>query len=79
MPSLLVKNVPPVVHEALKQRAKRHLRSVNNEAIACLSQVLIPDVMDVEAELAKVRELRKLVKGHLNDADLAKMIDRGRR
>jgi plasmid stability protein len=39
MPTLYIRNVPAVVYEALKARAKREGRSVNTEALKILEQV----------------------------------------
>jgi len=46
MPSILVKNVPPSIHQAIKERAKRHFRSVNSEIIDCLSELLFTQKYD---------------------------------
>lgn len=40
MPSILIKNLPDNLHQALKQRAKRHHRSLNKEVIALLEAVV---------------------------------------
>lgn len=36
MPAVVVRDLPPVVHERLKQDARRHHRSMNREIIAIL-------------------------------------------
>jgi antitoxin FitA len=79
MPSILVKNVPQNLHQAIKERAKRHFRSVNNEIIACLDNILFPNFVDPEIQIEKVRNLRKLVKGFLTDEILVEMINEGRK
>lgn len=40
MPSLLIKNLPPSLHDALKKRAAAHRRSLNNETIHILEQAM---------------------------------------
>ena len=40
MSALLIKNMPPPLHERLRQRAVRHHRSMNREAIAILEREL---------------------------------------
>ena len=40
MPAFLVKNLPPVLHERLRQEATRHHRSMNREVIAILEKEL---------------------------------------
>lgn len=38
--TLTLKNIPPHVHRGLKAQARRHKRSLNQEAILCLEQAL---------------------------------------
>ena len=38
--SLTLKNVPSRLHRQLKARAREHKRSLNQEAILCLEQIL---------------------------------------
>ena len=40
MPAFLVKNMPPVLHERLRQEATRHHRSMNREVVAILEKEL---------------------------------------
>ncbi len=40
MPALLIKNVPPILHEKLKEEAQRHHRSMTKEALCILEQGL---------------------------------------
>lgn len=79
MPSILLKNVPPSIHQAIKERAKRHFRSVNNEILACLSDLLFPQKINPQNEVEKGRFLRGLVKGFLTDDELDEMIEKGRK
>ena len=39
MPTLTLKDVPPRLHQALKKRADRHRRSLNQEVLHCLERV----------------------------------------
>ena len=41
--SLTLKNIPPTIHRGLKAQAKRHKRSLNQEAIHCLERALTGD------------------------------------
>jgi len=61
MPTITLKNVPADVHTALKQRAKRHKRSLNQEAIFCLDLALGRGSRDPQAILAGIRNLRSRV------------------
>ena len=40
MPAIVVRDVPPVLHQRLKQEAERHHRSMNREIIAILEKEL---------------------------------------
>ena len=40
MPALLIKGLPPVLHERLREEATRHHRSMNREVIAILEKEL---------------------------------------
>ena len=40
MSALLIKNMPPPLHERLRQRAANHHRSMNREVISILEQEL---------------------------------------
>jgi len=41
--SLTLKNIPPGLHRVLKAQAKRHKRSLNQEAILCLERAVSSD------------------------------------
>lgn len=38
--TITLKNVPPELHRSLKELAKKHKRSLNQEAIHCLEEAL---------------------------------------
>jgi len=40
MSALLIKNMPPTIHERLRRRAAEHHRSMNREVIAILEREL---------------------------------------
>ncbi len=44
MPALLIKNIPPNLHERLRQRAAAHHRSMNREIISILERELELDL-----------------------------------
>ena len=48
MPAVVVRGLPPALHQRLKQEAERHHRSMNGEIIAILeSQFQAPMRMDL--------------------------------
>jgi plasmid stability protein len=57
MPSLTLKRVPDEIHERLKERAERHRRSMNSEAIRILERALMPSRMSAEDAIAKAEAL----------------------
>lgn len=52
MPSLTLKDMPPKLHSALKKRAIRNRRSLNQEALYCLERAtgLLRQTDDVRSE-----------------------------
>ena len=62
MPALTIKNIPDHLYEALRDRAKRHRRSINGEVIVCLEGVFGATRVAPEEFLARALSLRKQVK-----------------
>jgi plasmid stability protein len=69
--TLTLKNLPDALHARLSAAAKRHRRSLNNEAIVCLEAGLAAEAEtpSVEEELARIRELRESLGPHVFDPD----------
>jgi plasmid stability protein len=77
--SITLKNIPAPIYERIKLAAKRHHRSMNNEIIACLEQVLAPQPFDTELRLEQARRLREQFAGpRLKLEDIASAIERDR-
>lgn len=77
--SITLKNIPAPIYERIKLAAKRHHRSMNNEIIACLEQVLAPQPFDTELRLEHARRLREQFAGPgLKLEDIAGAIERDR-
>ena len=53
--TLTLKNLPEELHARLSAAARRHRRSLNQEAIFCLESGLGAEVPSVEEELARIR------------------------
>ena len=77
MPSLTLKDIPKRLHQQLKERAERHRRSLSQEALACLEQVVAAEPVDVAAVLRKARAERAHVKP-MRQRDLDAWIREGR-
>ena len=59
MTALLIKNVPPPLHERLKEEAQKHHRSMTKEALFILEQGLGPEtgrsLRDTKAVPCRIR------------------------
>jgi plasmid stability protein len=62
MPSLTLKDIPRRLHQQLKARAARHRRSLSQEALSCLEQMVAAEPVDAAAVLRKARAERVHVK-----------------
>ena len=67
--TLTLKNLPDELHSRLSAAAKRHRRSLNNEAIVCLEAGLGAEVHSVDEELARIRTLRESLTAHSFDPE----------
>ena len=79
MATLTLKQVPEDLYRLLKERAAAHRRSINNEAIVCLEQMLTPRKLVVEDWLEQVRSVRRrMPRRALTDEILGKAKEDGR-
>lgn len=79
MANLTLKQVPDALYQRLKERAAAHRRSINNEAIVCLEQLLEPQPVDPRTRLEEIRALRRdASKVFLTDEALRRAQDEGR-
>lgn len=62
MASLTLKDIPPALHERLKQRAARNRRSLSQEALACLEAASAAEPIDTKGLLAQAERFRATVK-----------------
>lgn len=67
--TLTLKNLPEALHARLTAAAKRHRRSLNNEAILCLEAGLGTAIPTAEEELTRLRALRGSLGPHVFDPD----------
>jgi plasmid stability protein len=79
MATLTIKNIPDELYEQLKQSATRHRRSVNNEVIVCLENVLRSRSVDSATFRSSISALRKNISTvFVTDDDLRAAKDEGR-
>jgi antitoxin FitA len=76
--TLTLKGIPAALHRRLKARAALHGRSLNGEVLACLQAAVGAERVDVEALLARARELRREVAGRLGETEVARLKRQGR-
>jgi len=77
MKTITLKDIPQPVHAALKQRARRHGRSLNKEVLACLEMAVAPACVNISDLLLDIRMHRATLPGHLND-QIIQMADEGK-
>ena len=77
MASLTLKDIPPGLHERLRQRAARNRRSLSQEALACLEQAAASEPVDADQLLALARRLRAGVK-RVSSRELRGWVTQGR-
>jgi plasmid stability protein len=73
MATLTLRNVPDDLVARLKERAKRHRRSLNNETIAALEladAAVVPAAVEQEVALARIREIQARCPGAARAAQL---------
>ncbi len=67
--SITLKNLPDALHARLAAAARRHRRSLNNEAIVCLETGLGTANQSVEVQLTRIRALRESLGPHSFNPD----------
>ena len=79
MISITLKDIPHPVHAALKQRAKRHGRSLNKEALVTLESHVHGAVVDAKAIGEHARAVRETMGVYLTQRDLQSLKQAGRK
>jgi plasmid stability protein len=78
--TLTLKGIPDDVYTRLKETAEVHRRSLNNEAISLLENVLLPRNAAASDRIARARALRASLKpGAFIAKDIDKFKRQGRR
>lgn len=78
--TLTLKGIPDDVYARLKKTAEAHRRSLNNEAISVLEDVLLPRKAAASDRIARARGLRAgLKQGAFAARDIDKLKRQGRR
>lgn len=76
--NVTIKDLPPQLHERLKENAKMNRRSLNAEVITLLEAAMEPRRVNVDEVLAAARAVRSQVKRELSDQDINRMKRQGR-
>lgn len=77
--SITLKNLPDALHARLAAAARRHRRSLNNEAIVCLETGLGTANSSMDGQLTRIRALRESLGPHSfypDQIDEYKRVDR---
>ena len=64
MPTITLKNIPPVLYELLKESAAANRRSINSEIITYIERAVRGGKVNPDALLSRARELRQKTKRH---------------
>jgi len=72
--TITLKNIPPILHRALKERAEHSRRSLNSEILSTLEKTLEIRERNVGLLLLEAEQFRKSIKFKISskDIDLAK-------
>ena len=76
--NITLKEIPPELHERLREVAKQTGRSLNRQIIHTLEQVVLPQRVDRELLAQRIRRRRDAIGGNLEADDLARAIESGR-
>ena len=80
MVNLTLKGIPEALHARLKESAKANRRSINQEAIARLSESLLVRKVDPGETLARLAELRaRSPRAAMSEAEIRRALRRDRR
>ena len=69
MATITVKNIPNDLYSLLKRSAEMNRRSINSEIIVCIEKAVSSQQMEVEALLARAREIREKTANYLPAED----------
>lgn len=78
MSTITLKDIPPVIHQTLKSRAKAHGRSLNKEILSTLETSLHSTRLDAGHLLSHARAVRETMDIYLTEQDLATLKNEGR-
>lgn len=79
MATLTIRNVPNELHDALKERARKNRRSVNQEVIAELAAVAHVEESFGNAVIEKIWEMRSRMKGFMTADEIDAAKEEGRK
>jgi antitoxin FitA len=78
MATLTIKNMPDELYEKIKASAATNRRSINQEAIFLIEQVLANNVSGFETTLSEVRVLREQLGIYVTDEEINQAKNEGR-
>ena len=78
MITITIKGLSKEAHQALKQRAATHGRSLNTEAIAVLEASVRSQAVDSSAVIQRARQFRNSLKFRVTPAAVKRLKEQGR-
>ncbi len=76
--NITIKDVPKELHQALRERAQSHGRSLNKEVLAVLEKTLSPSRIEPQDLLKKIEARRNRLSNIVRDGELQAIIKEGR-
>lgn len=78
MPSITVKNIPELLYQKIRDRAKAQHRSINSEIIACLEHSTQANYVATDEILYQARRMRESINASINSDEIREAIKQGR-
>ncbi|MDJ0752357.1 MAG: Arc family DNA-binding protein [Ardenticatenaceae bacterium] len=78
MATLTIKNMPDELYEKLRASAAANRRSINNEVIFMLEQLLAGHINNFDTALTEIRQLREKLNIYVTEEELNRAKNEGR-
>ena len=78
MASMTIRNIPPPLHKALRQRAAGNRRSLQSEIVATLEKAIWPGPVSADEILEKANRFRATTRIKTTDAEIRRFKREGR-
>ena len=79
MASMTIRDIPPSLHDALKERAAENRRSLQSEIVATLEEAVLPGRMPAAQILEKAARFRAATRIKTTDEEIRRFKRQGRK